>query len=192
MVLRDVQQLEVVVVVFDFGALDRLEAHAGEDVEQVIEDDVHRVERAGRALDARQRDVQRLGGQAGFLFEGTQLFGALVQRGLQTGAGLVDDLAHLRALLGGQLAHAAQNAGQFALLAQHAHAQLFQGGGILDLLELLHHAFADGFQLILHVGVLLSEVWGTHRKAPPSKGEAVLAVPPKIRSGRKRPKPLTR
>ena len=150
MVPGDVQQLEVVVVELHLGALDHLVAHAHEHVHHLFQGDVHRVQRTGAALGAGQGDVDGLRRQPrGLLLLGQRLFPGL-QLGLQRGADLVDHLAHLRPLLRGQLAHAAQQRGQLALLAQRGHADLLQRAGGAGFFDVLHHALAHLTKHLFH------------------------------------------
>ena len=151
MVLRDVQQLEVVVVVLHLGALHDLVAHAHEDVDHLLKGDVHRVQGACAARRSRQGHVHSLGLQAGLLLAFLQLCAALLQRILQGLAHVVHQLAHLRALLGGELAHAAQQTGQLALLAEDVDANLLQATGRLRFAELVQHALTDLTKFVLHV-----------------------------------------
>ena len=62
-VLRQVEQLEVVVVVLDLRTLDDLVAHADKDLDHALERDVHRMKRTRAALRTRQGHVNRLGVQ---------------------------------------------------------------------------------------------------------------------------------
>ena len=66
MVLRHVQAGKVVVVVLDLGALVNLKAHTGEHVDDLILDEGNRVQAAGLANLGGHRDVDGLGGVAGF------------------------------------------------------------------------------------------------------------------------------
>ena len=176
MVLRDVQKLEVVVVVLHLGALHDLVAHAHEDVDHLIESNVHRVQGTGAARRSRQGHVHGLGLQAGLLLALLQLGAALLQRVLQGLAHVVHQLAHLRALLGGQLAHAAQQSGQLALLAEDVDANLLQAAGRLRFAELVQHALTDLTKFVLHVlslSFMRIVARGKEKASPPRfRGEA--------------------
>ena len=150
MVFRHVEQLEIEAVVLDLRALDGLEAHAGEYGQEILKDDVHRVQAAGNALRAGQRHVDGLAAQAEVLFARAQRGGGFVDGRFELLAGFVDDAAYGGALLGGHLAHAAQYGGQLALFAQHAHAQLLKGVRVLNGFQFLDDVLSDGFELILH------------------------------------------
>ena len=186
MVLGQVQKLEVVVVILHLRALHHLVAHAHEDVHHLRKRDVHRVQRAGAASGAGQGHVDGLRLQARGLFLGGQLPGALLQFFLQRGAHVVHQLAHLRPLLRRQLAHAAQKAGQFALLAQHGHADLLQRGAGLGLVDVHEHPLADFPKHLFHPIFTPQPVFcgsGTgHKKASSPQGAKphCSAVPPKF------------
>ena len=119
MVLGQVQQLEVVVIVLDLRPFDHLVAHADEDIASF-----YSARYSSDAASPRRRSGPGRVTSIASRCEALLLFlrpsarpRALIQRLLQRRARFVDQLAHPRALLGGQLAHAAQQAGQFALFA---------------------------------------------------------------------------
>ena len=56
---------------------------------------------------------------------------------LNIGAHFIGQLTNDRALLRREFPHLLQYGGQLALFAKHPHAQVFQGGGAIQLLELL-------------------------------------------------------
>ena len=131
MVLRNVQRLEVVVVVLDLGSLDDLKTETDENVLKL---GLHQRERVPAA------DDRRLGGQGDIhrLCRELRLKRSLVRRRLllldqvlDIGANLVCHLPDFRSLLGGELPHAAQHARQLALLAEVLHAQRFRVGILL-------------------------------------------------------------
>ena len=169
MVLRHVQQLEIVMIIFHLGALDHLVAHAHKDVHHAIERDIHRVQRTGTPLRPGHRHIHRLGSQPRFLLARLKLRRALVQRFLKRLAHIVHQLTHLRPLLRRQLTHAAQQPRQLALLAQHAHANLLQAAGAPGLAQFRHYALSDLSQLLLHNRSSLSFDFpqGQNKKTPP-------------------------
>ena len=82
-------------------------------------------------------DIDGLGLEGGGALGGADAGLRLVHALGEPLAHLVDLSAHPGALLRSQLAHALEQRGQLALFAKHPHAQVFQGGGAIQLLELL-------------------------------------------------------
>ena len=150
MVLRDIQLCEVIVGKLDLGAVENFEAHGDENVLGLVQRLVHRVAVAqlhGRAGDGHvdglglQLRLERLFLQLGA--DGLNLF-------LNGGADVVRGLTHDRALFRGQLAHHLEDAGQFALFAEKAHAQRVQLARVLDTLQRAQRFLPDFFQLFFH------------------------------------------
>ena len=180
-VLREIEQLEVVVVVLDLRALDHVKAHAGEHVDQLILHEGDRVHAAQRRVLARFGDVDGLACELLFLLE---LFDFAVQRVELRGelfAHLVDHLAGLRAHVRGELAHRAQQHRQVALLAQQLQAQRVKTGLVADRFERSGGLFLDFAQLLLHIHVVISSFF-TEKSLVRKRDEAeFLVVPPNFR-----------
>ena len=179
MSLVDVEFGKVIIGKLDLRTVDDLEAHADEDVLDLVEDIVHRVLVAEPLRFCRQRNVDRLAHE--FLFEpfAGQFGTPLLDRGFDLGTDPVRHLPHNRSLFGTQAAHEAQNSREFALFSQIADPcffQLFHAGRLRDrvqrgLPQLLH--------LFFHVRLLKIK----NASGPCSGDESnTSAVPPVIRS----------
>ena len=156
--LGDVQGLEALVVRDDLGIVLQVEAHGAEHLltlalhqgDGVIGAAIHI--RRHRNVELRQGINFRL--QLGGL-HGLQLFrqcdGDLILQLVGFGA---DGLA----LLHGHVAHALEQLGHLALLAQVAHAQGFQGGHVSHLGELGFEACLQGCDLLVHFIASLLDV----------------------------------
>ena len=116
--LAGVEPVEVQLGQLHLGAVQHGEAHADEDVLELVQGDIHGVPVAHRHGLAGNGDVQRLGLQPGLQRLGLQLPALGLQLGLQSGAHLVGQLAHGGPLLGGELAHLLEYGSELALLAQ--------------------------------------------------------------------------
>ena len=135
MALLGVELVKIVGGQLDLRAVQHGEAHAHENVLDLVQGHIHGMLVAQLSLFAGDGHVHRLRLelqlQRGFL----QLLGCGLHGGLHRSADLVGQRAHSGALLGGELAHLLQNSGQFSLLAQVFHPQLVQRGGVLDALQ---------------------------------------------------------
>ena len=176
MVLRHVQQFEIVMIVFHFGAFYHFIAHAHEDIHHAIQRDVHRMQRTRAALRSGQGYIHGFLFKAHFLFLRLQFGAARLQRFLDRLAHIVDQLTHSRPLLCRKLTHAAQQRGKFALLAQHAYANLFKIAGALRIAQIAQHALPDLPKLLFHnrPTLLIYSYRGAHKKLRPlCKGRSI-------------------
>ena len=135
MALLGVELVEVVLGQLHLGAVQHGEAHANEDVFQLIQGQVHGVLVPQLHLTAGDGHIQSLILQALFQSLGFQLSRGGLDGRLQGGTDLIGQLAHGGPLLGGQLAHHFQNGGELALFAQILDAQTVQFSGGLGLLK---------------------------------------------------------
>ena len=172
MVFGHVEPGEVVVVVLNFGAVEDFKAHAGEHVDDLVLDEGDRVQAAGRAAGAGQRDIDGLGLVAGLELGGRDLGGEGFIHALGPGFAGVDELAGRGAVFFGHIAQALGQAGHFAVFAQ---ILLPEGGKFL----LAAHGGAVGFKLraqcvdfFFHTSHLpFAVVWARQNKtAPPPDG----------------------
>ena len=164
-ILGDIERLEIVVFGFHLRTIHHIKAHRLENVDQVLQHDVQRVQSAFFAVATRHGHIQRFVLQTCRLLRSAHRSGAGFQRFLQLGAHLVHQLTHLGALLGGQCAHAAQQAGERAFFAHHLNAKILQLARLAQRLQLLHRLLAQRFDLFFH------ETTSLTRKAPvPQKG----------------------
>ena len=134
-VARDIERLEVVVVVFDFRPLGHAVADMGEELLDTLKRAGDRVQTTGSLATTRQGHVDTLGGQLlgeqGLLKHGF----AGIQGVLHLILGSIDQGASLWALFGRQLAQSLHQGGQFAFLAKVLNPELFQG---IDIFTSLH------------------------------------------------------
>ncbi len=160
MVLRRVQRGEVEPVVLDLGTVGDVEAHRAEDRLDALHRARDRVQAAGAALAAGQRDVQRLGLELLVEFRVRQRLAARGQRGLDALLELVDLRAAGLLLLDGQAGHALHQLGDLAGLAQEAGLGVLQvsgsrgggeiaGGLLQQLIEVVHRGAPTGGQASL-------------------------------------------
>ena len=133
MSLLRIELVEVVLGQLHLRAVQHGEAHADEDVLDLIQGQVHGVLVSQLHLAAGDGHIHSLVLQALLQGLGLQLTGGGLNGRLQSGADLVGQLAHGGALLGRQLAHHFQNGGELTLLAQILDAQAVQLGGGLGL-----------------------------------------------------------
>ena len=133
--LLGVELVEVVLGQLHLGAVQHGEAHADEDVLQLVQGQVHGVLVAQLGGFSGDGHIHRLGLQARLQGLGLQALALLLNGALQGGAHLVGQLAHGGTLLGGELAHHLQNGGELALLAQVLHPEPVQLGGGLGVLH---------------------------------------------------------
>ena len=123
MALAGVELVKVIGGQLHLGAVQHGEAHADEDLLQLVQGDVHGVPVAQLGGLSGDGHVHRLGLQPLLQGLGLQAPALLLQSGLQGGPDLVGQLAHGGALLRGELAHHLQNGGELPLLAQILHPQ---------------------------------------------------------------------
>ena len=135
MAFLGVEAVEVELSQLHLGAVQHGEAHADEDLLDLIQGDIHGVAVALLHGLAGDGDVQGLSLQTVLQGLGFQLLALGLQSLLQGGADLVGQLAHGGALLGGELAHHLQHRGELALLAQVLDAQAVQLGSGLGALK---------------------------------------------------------
>ena len=136
-ILRQIEQGEVVVIQLDLRPVKHGESHADQRVANQAVGLRHRVQAAKRrGNSARRGDVQRFLGK-------TALFGDFTQRGaffrnnrLQRTLDLVGKGADACALLARELAHRAQNVGQRTVAPEHIHQGLLEIFGRLAIAEL--------------------------------------------------------
>ena len=126
-----VEGVEVVVDELDLGALGDREPEPEEDVLDLAPGCGDQVQAPGRQRRvAGQGDVDGVGGQACVELAGLERRRPRLDRGLDRLARLVAGLAHGAALVGRQVAHAAQELGQLGLAAQVAHPDLLERGAV--------------------------------------------------------------
>ena len=124
MIGRYIQCLEVVVIGLHFGTVNNIEAHGLEDVDEIVQHYVQRVQTTLFILFAGHGDIQRFSSQTIFLlfvlnglsFSRNCLFQLLAQ--------LVDQLTHDGTLLGRESTHTAQQCRDRALLTHIANTEL--------------------------------------------------------------------
>ena len=152
-ILRNVHQLEIVVVKLYFGSFHHFKAHAGEAVDHFIHH-----QRQGM-FTAHGRHFGRLGHINGFTLQGfflllglqhTKLF---IQHFRKAFPCLVDHLSGSRPLFRGQLTHATKQCRQFTLLAQHTHPKVFQCLGAIHLAHFIVHQLMDFCDFFPHAHV---------------------------------------
>ena len=95
--------------------------------------------------------VDGLPAQGRLLLDGLELPLLFVQQGGEFLPGLVNQLARLGALLGGELAHAPQKRRKFAFFPQHLHPQVLQGLGAVQGAHFLGDVRPDPGDLFLHI-----------------------------------------
>ncbi len=119
----DAQLLEIVEVPLDLGAIGDVEAEAREDLDDVVERLRDRMAVAAMAGAAGQRDVELFAMQIFFQLALRDALLRLLEERLELGDGIGDQLAHARAIGGGQRAHPLAQAGERAALAEVLHAR---------------------------------------------------------------------
>ena len=175
MALAGVELGEVIFGLFDLGAFEDLEAHADEDVLDLIEHDIHRVLVAELRRLAGHGHIERLGLETHLEHAGVERLAALVERFLKLGAHLVCQLAHGRALLRRQAAHLLEDGGQFTLFAEVLHAQVFQRGDVVrlqnggdgSLAQLLQHFFHANNSSVARFSWFVAFLAGSRTKKDP-------------------------
>ena len=131
MVGRDVEHLEVGVVVLDLRAFVDHEPELGEDVGDLARRLDDRVQGAAPDRAAGRRDVDPLSAaRRAASSRAAEPLRASASAASTAAADLVGDRADLRAVLRGQRADAAQDRGQLALLAQDLELEGVEGRGV--------------------------------------------------------------
>ena len=143
-----VERGEVVVGGVDHGAgLDGV-ADAAEDVLGLLDNLLDQVLVTDLRADARQRDIDGLVLKCVLEGGGLHLGRALVEHALDQLAHLVGALAHHGAILGGELAHHAHQAGDAALAAEQLNACGLELGGVVGAGDELLGLFLEFDQII--------------------------------------------
>src|SRR6266850_6346846 len=128
MARRDVEGLEVVVVVLDLGAFDRLEPHRAEDPRDVADRAAHRMDTPEAQPPWWQGEIRRLG-EALLDLPAAQRRAALLERGLDPSLRLVDRLAISRLLGGGHGVDRLRGVRDESVLAREVlHPRRLEGG----------------------------------------------------------------
>ena len=164
MVLRQVQRLEVVVVLLNLRAFLDREAHAEKDVLDALERQRQRMQVAERLLAARQRDIDLLALEALLHLACLELLVLLLDQLCNLRLCLVDDLADLRTVFLRECAHAAQDRRELALLTEELDADVIELREILcSVLDSLGSLCLQLFNLLLHC------IPPKNKKPPPRK-----------------------
>ena len=150
MVGRVVEGREAEPVAFDFGTVGNVEADGAEDLLDAHPCAHNGVDAAFGADAARKGHVDRFAGELGLHGGLSELFAAGVERGFDSGLGLVDFLTAGAALFGRELAEALHESRHGAAFADVLGLGVFQGSGLLCLSEVLTRGL-DEFGKILHV-----------------------------------------
>ncbi len=136
-VRRDVEGVEVVVLGFDFGAVENGESERGEDVLDFRLDAADGMQMAAGGRGRGQREIDPLGVEAGLGGGGLEARLAGLERGFETLLDGVQQLAGAGALLGRELAEVLRDLREGALASEDLDADGFEarGGGLgFDLL----------------------------------------------------------
>ena len=146
----DVERLEVVVVLLDLRPLEHVEAHAREDVDQLLLDEGDGVDgTAARELRGHGHvDLFARVACGELLF--FQLLLARCELLLRPGAHVADQLARGGALFGRDVAHPLGQRGDGARLAEILHLQFKQLLARRNALHALADLAADAFDLLFH------------------------------------------
>ncbi len=178
-VLRHVQRLEIVVVVFHLRPAHDVEPEADEDLLDFIQLDAQRVLVAQLPGRAGQGDVDLFALQALLRLRFAQLLRAGGELRFDLGADPVRRLPHGGALLRGKPAHLLQNGRQLPLFAEVADAQAFQRLPVRGPAQITIRRFADGLQFLLEchgVSVLSFRSYAENKKAfAPPRGESYVS-----------------
>ena len=113
-VLRDIERLEVVEIVFDFGAVGHIEAHAVKEFDHALQGQGNRMQAAALLTAAGQSNVECLGGQLRLQFGGVKRIAFFVIGRLKTVFAFVDVRADGFLFFGRQAAELFQQGVQFA------------------------------------------------------------------------------
>ena len=148
--LGGVELGEVILGLLDLRTFEDLEAHADEDVLDLVEHDVHRVLVTELRRFAGHGHIERLGLEAHLEHARIERLAALLERCLKLRAHLVCQLAHGRALLRRQAAHLLEDGGQLTLFAEVLHAQVFQRRDVVRLQNGVDRSLAQLLQHFFH------------------------------------------
>ena len=129
-VRRDIERLEIVVVVLDLRSVGEFETHAREQRFKPLERARDRMQSARAHAPPRQRDVDFFGRNLARARLRLQRRAPFRQRAGECLLGIVDQLADGRTLFGRQAAQVLELFREHAFLAQVMHAQCFHGAGI--------------------------------------------------------------
>ena len=165
-----VERGEVVVGGVDHGTgLDGV-ADAAEDVLGLLDDLLDQVLVADLRTDARQRDVDGIVLECVLEGGSLHLGGARVEHALDQLTHLIGALAHDGAILGGELAHHAHQAGDAALAAEQLNARSLELGCVVGACDELLGLFLEFDQIInqTHVFPFVSRALRLPRQLPPS------------------------
>ena len=130
MVARDIQRIEVVVVIFDFRAGRDGKAELTEETFDTVDGAGNRVQSAVLNTTSRQRDINGFRGQARVKRCAFELGLTRVKRLLDLLFGFVDNRAGCRALFSRQLAQGRHLKGQKPFFTQVFHADVVQRSNI--------------------------------------------------------------
>ncbi len=150
MIRGDVERLEVVKVVFDLRAVLDGEAHLPEDRLQLEPRPGDRVQRAAPAAAGRQGHIDPLPFELDRVGGRRRRRGGLLDALLDALLQLVDRLAGLLALLGGQLAELLHQRRDFPLASEEAQAQLFDRIGVAGIRDRLGEFAFDPIEGLAH------------------------------------------
>ncbi len=145
---RDVQQLEVVLLGLDLGALEDLEAVGVEDLAQVAHQGLHRMQVADRHRPARRAHVDRLGGQSRLEAAGLELAEPSLDRRFELLAELVRTLADRRAFRRRHRSELAQEPGQASRSSEQVVPQPIHRIGVCSGCQRVPGVDADAFQVV--------------------------------------------
>ncbi|MCY1175091.1 hypothetical protein D9M73_153140 [compost metagenome] len=134
-VARDVERLEVVIVVFDLRAFGDAVADTGEELFDAFQSAGNRMQTTGGLATARQGHINALGGQTGAEFGFFESRLARVEHLGDAFLGVVDQRANFWPLFGRHVAQGLHHLGQFAFLAKELNPDLFQG---IDVFSAFH------------------------------------------------------
>ena len=153
MSLRRIEHIEVIVDQFHLGTFGYAVAHSGENIRDLVQHSGQRMLFAKNDLFAGEGHIDGLFFQLVFQLVGFGTSGSLFDGFLNLGADLIGRLADDGPFLSGQLAHAAEDGGQFAFFAQVFHTGSFQAILGISSTDLIQRLYQDLFQLFSHVGM---------------------------------------
>ena len=145
--LRDVQLLEVVLVVLDLRTLDDLIAHADEDTLDLLEGLRVRMRVTILHLLRRQRHIDRLGRHLRLTCLLLKLRHMLLKLLLDLLAKCIDQLTELRLLLCAQILHGLQQRGDLTLLTKETNTHIIQCIRVLRFADTLLRKLLQLFKL---------------------------------------------
>lgn len=132
---RDVERLEIVVVVFDFRAFGNAVADVREELFDTLQSAGNRVQTTGGLATARQGHVDAFGGEFGCQFCLLERCLACIENLCDTLLGNVDQRADVRTLFSRQVPQGLHHLSQLAFLAEVVNPDLLQG---IDIFGALH------------------------------------------------------